>query len=92
MAFLIDELEEAFNSSTNGLVRAQHVAYVLIYHIPKPEIGIEKFLDTLKSIDNSYKDFCKNHPEFKEDGFRKIVLNKAYEGGNKEKLKKILGW
>ena len=91
--FLSDALEEAYKSSTNGVERAKHVGYVLISRMPTPEVGVENFLNELKAIDNSYKYFCKNHPnEFKEDGFRNIILNKADEDDNKEKLKKVLGW
>lgn len=92
MAFLSDELEEAFNSTTNAVERAKRVGYILIAHIPKPDVGVNTFLNTLKGIDSSYKYFCKHHPEFKEDGFRNFVLNKAKEDGNEEKLKKVLNW
>lgn len=92
MAFLSDELEQAFNSTTNAVERIKQVGYVLIARIPKPDVGVDTFLNTLKGIDSSYKYFCKRHPEFKEDGFRNIILNKVDIDSNREKFKKALGW
>lgn len=92
MAFLTDELEQAFSSTTNAVERARKVGGLLIARIPKPDVGTNTFLNTLKGIDASYKYFCNKHPEFKEDGFRNIVLSKAEEDGNKDKFKKALGW
>ena len=89
--FLSDKLEEIQRMDISSAEKRKLIVKELFSRIPKPEVGVAKFLDELKCIDNSYQYFCKKYSDYNPIGFRTILLKDIPEA-DAEKLKTALNW
>lgn len=96
--FLSDSLEQIMAQDITLSEKAKAILKELVSRISDPEhCSVEQWLDSLKCIDNSYKHFCKQHKEFKDDAFRNFVLRGKDDDTEEDKqrlyaLKRMLGW
>lgn len=100
MAFLSDRLEEIHNSDLSIQEKFKEIIKELQSRFPNPsknEDGVRKFLDTLKSIDNTYRYFCKQHKEYNPDFFRNFVCGDRDDDDEEtrelhRKFRRALNW
>ena len=98
MAFLSEDLEEIHNSNLSLEEKALKIGQELKSRVPSPEgLSPYEWLDKIKCIDNSYRYFCKQHHEYKLDGFRNQLLPKSEENDPKtlelhQRVRRYLNW
>lgn len=98
MAFLSEVLEEIHNSPISLEERAKKIGEELKSRVPSPEgLSPEEWLNKIKCIDNSYRYFCKQHTQYKLDGFRNQLLPKSEEHDPKvldlhQRVRRYLNW
>ena len=90
--FLSDELEEIVAKNLTLEETAKEFKVAFVSRMVDPDVkGFTAYVNSLRSIDYAWKDFCKKHPEYKPTDFRESVLNCISEE-NKKNVIRLLKW
>ena len=90
--FLSDELEEIVDKKLSVNETAKEFEAAFRSRMVDPDVkGFTAYVNSLRSIDYAWQGFCKNHPEYKPEGFRESVLKHISEE-NKKNVMRLLKW
>jgi len=74
--FLDNELEAIYTTNGFNPQTSFRLLQACLKRIPKPDqVRPQDFLNEIRKIEGGYKLFCKKHPEFAPNGFRKFMIN-----------------
>lgn len=74
--FLLDELNQLYSEDDNGKVLIDSVNRIFKTLMGRLDFSSNSnFFNTFKSTNFTYKQFCKDHPLMKPDGFETILRN-----------------
>ena len=90
--FLSDELEEIVSRDIPLKDKVYEIKKTFFNRMKDPDKdGFTAYVNSIRSIDYAWQNFCKTHSDWKPEGFRESILNRISED-SRETTIKLLKW
>ena len=90
--FLSDELEEITSRDIPLQDKVYEIKKAFVNRMKDPDKdGFMAYVNSIRSIDYAWQQFCKTHSDWKPEGFRQSIIDRMSEE-TKEVAIKLLKW